>query len=179
MECRQVSTLEHEGELMKLVRDSGRVLNGAPQFVGRPEGERQWQADVGIFCPARFCGGSRADLLLERQSTALLPSCATHLFTFSSFENARPLQSKDYELQPSNYTTERLIPTFRRQHKLLLRFCLARERFCFLHPSRASFVLSLSLSAAILDILYLFFRSTTIVGIFPSFFFFFRAVIFI
>jgi hypothetical protein len=63
------------------------VLNGAPQFVGRPEGELQWQADVGRerraerrdFQPARFCGPSRADLLLERQSAALLPSCATPL----------------------------------------------------------------------------------------------------
>jgi hypothetical protein len=31
---------------VKLVRDTGRVLNGAPQFVGRPEGELQCQADV-------------------------------------------------------------------------------------------------------------------------------------
>jgi hypothetical protein len=31
---------------VKLVRNSGRVLNGAPQFVGRREGELQWQADV-------------------------------------------------------------------------------------------------------------------------------------
>jgi len=39
------------------------VLNGAPQFVGRPEGEPQWQADVcqvwqsrnsGIFCLPGF-----------------------------------------------------------------------------------------------------------------------------
>jgi hypothetical protein len=67
---------------MKLV-DSGRVPNGAPQFVGRPEGELQWQADVGRggrvdrrdVLPARFCGRSRADLLLERQSATLLPSC--------------------------------------------------------------------------------------------------------
>ncbi len=28
---------------MRLVRDSGRVLNGAPQFVGRPKGELQWR----------------------------------------------------------------------------------------------------------------------------------------
>ncbi len=58
---------------MKLVRDSGRVLYGAPQFVGRPEGTLQWQAG---FQPARSCGRSRADLLLARQSAALLPSCA-------------------------------------------------------------------------------------------------------
>ncbi len=28
------------------VRDWGRVLNGAPQFLGRPEEELRWQADV-------------------------------------------------------------------------------------------------------------------------------------
>ncbi len=39
-------TGEHEDETVRLVRDSGRVLNGAPQFVGRPEGKVQWQADV-------------------------------------------------------------------------------------------------------------------------------------
>jgi hypothetical protein len=41
----------------------------------------RWQAGrgapvAGRRLPARFCGRSRADLLLERQSTALLPSCA-------------------------------------------------------------------------------------------------------
>jgi hypothetical protein len=36
---------------MKLV-DSGTVLNGAPQFVGRPEREIQWQADVGRVRPS-------------------------------------------------------------------------------------------------------------------------------
>jgi hypothetical protein len=58
---------------MKLV-DSGRVLNGAPQFVGRQELEIQWQADVGRVRPSRSSGcsacqvlcRSRADLLLER-----------------------------------------------------------------------------------------------------------------
>jgi hypothetical protein len=92
-----VSTGENEGErTVILVRDSGRVLNRAPQFVGRPEPSRvrpsrtgcgrfaHWQADVSRvrpsrtsgFLPARFCGRSRADLLLERQSAALLSSCA-------------------------------------------------------------------------------------------------------
>jgi hypothetical protein len=69
---------------VKLVRDSGGVLNGAPQFAGRPEGEVQWHADVyrvrqsrtSDFQPARCCGWSRGDLLLARQSAALLPSCA-------------------------------------------------------------------------------------------------------
>jgi hypothetical protein len=31
---------------VKLERDSGSVLDGAPQSVGRPERELQWQADV-------------------------------------------------------------------------------------------------------------------------------------
>jgi hypothetical protein len=76
---------EHAGArswTMKLP-NSGAVLNGAPQFVGRPEGELQWQADVGrvrpnrssIFSACQVCGRSRADLLLERQSAALFPSC--------------------------------------------------------------------------------------------------------
>jgi hypothetical protein len=67
---------EHAGArswTMKLV-DSGRVLNGAPQIVGRPELEIQWQADVGRVRPSRSSGcsacqvlcRSRADLLLER-----------------------------------------------------------------------------------------------------------------
>jgi hypothetical protein len=64
---------------VKLVRDSGRVLNGAPQFVGRPEGELQLQAVVGRVWPSRTSGFSAcqvfvADLILERQSAALLPS---------------------------------------------------------------------------------------------------------
>jgi len=70
---------------VRLLRDSGRVLNKAPQFVGRPEGELQWQADICRRCsrvasqdflPARFCGRSWADLLLMRLSAVLLPSCA-------------------------------------------------------------------------------------------------------
>jgi hypothetical protein len=70
-----------------LVRGSGRVLNGAPQFEGRPEPSRTRcgrsagcgrrrpgaaEPNVGIFCLPGFV----ADLLLERQSAALLPSCA-------------------------------------------------------------------------------------------------------
>jgi hypothetical protein len=34
------------------------------------------RAESGDFVPARFCGRPRADLLLARQSAALLPSCA-------------------------------------------------------------------------------------------------------
>ncbi len=54
----------------------------------RSEGELQWQADVcrvcdraeaKIFLPARFWGRSRADLLLEQQCAALLPSCARQM----------------------------------------------------------------------------------------------------
>jgi len=57
---------------VKLVRHSGRMLNGAPQFVGRPERELHWQAGCDPterqdFLPARFCGASHADLLLSRR----------------------------------------------------------------------------------------------------------------
>ncbi len=54
----------------------------------RPEGELQWQADVCRVCdraesedfsPARFWGRPRADLLLEQQCAALLPSCARQM----------------------------------------------------------------------------------------------------
>jgi len=67
---------------VRLVRDSGRVLNEASQFVGRPEGELQWQADVCRVRQSRNSGISacqvlwRADLLLAWQSAALLPECA-------------------------------------------------------------------------------------------------------
>ncbi len=90
----------------------------------------------------RIAGRSASPAAVDRTSSLVRDTS----ITFSSFESARPLQSKGYELQPSNYTTKRLIPTSRRQHKLLLRCCLARERLCFLLPSRASFLLSVSLS---------------------------------
>ncbi len=73
---------------MKLVRDSGRVLNGAPQFVGRPEGELQWQADVGRGRPSKTSGFSASQVswpiagrsasraALCRASSLM---CATHL----------------------------------------------------------------------------------------------------
>ncbi len=49
----------------------GQAGRGAPVAGrGRPRAERR------DFLPARFFGRSRADLLLERQSAALLPSCA-------------------------------------------------------------------------------------------------------
>jgi hypothetical protein len=48
---------------VKLVRDSGRVLNGAPQFVGRPEGELHWQADVCGVRPSRTPGFSACQVL--------------------------------------------------------------------------------------------------------------------
>ncbi len=73
---------EHSGArswTMKLV-DSGRVLNGAPQFVGRPTSAGCGRADRRDFLPARFCRRSPADLLLERQSAALLPSCARPVY---------------------------------------------------------------------------------------------------
>jgi hypothetical protein len=56
---------EHAGArswTMKLV-DSGRVLNGEQQFVGRPEGELQWQADVGRVRPSRSLGCSACQVL--------------------------------------------------------------------------------------------------------------------
>jgi hypothetical protein len=68
--------------MVRLVRDSGRVVNGAPQFVGRKGSHsgRQTSAACGRaesrdFPPARFCGRSRTHLLLARQSATLLPSC--------------------------------------------------------------------------------------------------------
>jgi hypothetical protein len=73
---------------MKLVRDSGRVLNGAPQFVGRPEGELQWQADVYRVRPSRTSGFSACQVLWlmagRSASRAAVCSasffmCATHL----------------------------------------------------------------------------------------------------
>jgi hypothetical protein len=41
---------------VKLVRDSGRVPNGATKSVDRPEGELQWQANVGRVRPSRTSG---------------------------------------------------------------------------------------------------------------------------
>ncbi len=48
---------------MKLERDSGRVLNGEPQLLGRPEGELQWQADVCRVRPSRKSGFSACQVL--------------------------------------------------------------------------------------------------------------------
>ncbi len=84
MEDRQVSTGEHRWArrwTVRLVRDSGRVLNGVPQFVGR-HGGRPTSAACGSaespdFRPARFCGGSRADLLFARQFCAFPLAGAT------------------------------------------------------------------------------------------------------
>jgi hypothetical protein len=68
---------------MKLVRDSGTVPNGTPQFVGRPEGELQWQADVGRVRPRRTSGFSACEVLWpiagrsgSRAAALLIPSCA-------------------------------------------------------------------------------------------------------
>ncbi len=91
---------------MKFVRDSGRVLNGAPQFVGRPEGELQWQGKrlpgvaertVGIFCLSGFVA-DRGQICFSPQSAALLPSCvrpicapkAIPLFTKSLYSRCTP-----------------------------------------------------------------------------------------
>jgi hypothetical protein len=82
---------------VRLVRDSGRVLNGAPQFVGRHSG-RQTSAGCGRaespdFRAARFCGRSRADLRFflggrdprERERTVVLGSYGV---VFSLFARA-------------------------------------------------------------------------------------------
>jgi hypothetical protein len=69
---------------VKLVRDSDRLLTGAPQFVGRPEGEIQWQADVCRVRPSRTSGFSDCQdlwLIAGRSASraavcALLPVCA-------------------------------------------------------------------------------------------------------
>ncbi len=68
---------------MRLVRDSGRVLNGAPQFVGRPEGDPQWHgrrlpgaADqkVGIFSLPGFVE-DRGQICVARRASFFI--CAT------------------------------------------------------------------------------------------------------
>jgi len=69
---------------VRLVRDSGKVLNGVPQLVGRPEGEphgRQTSAAYGRaespdFQPARFCGGSASRGAVCRAASFMW---ATHL----------------------------------------------------------------------------------------------------
>ncbi len=70
---------------MRLVRDSGRVLNGVPQFVGRPEGEphgRQTSSGCGRaespdLLPARSCGRSASRGEVCRDASFM---CATHLW---------------------------------------------------------------------------------------------------
>jgi hypothetical protein len=61
--------------------DSGRVVKGAPQFLGRPEGKLQWQADVCLvpqsrkwgFCACRvlwkIAGGSASSAAVCRASS--------------------------------------------------------------------------------------------------------------
>jgi len=97
MECRQVSKLEHEGErwncvlcaVRKWLWNAGRwalwstKLNDETRRLGQSSKRSaavRGQADRRDFLPARFCGRSRADLLLERQSAALLPSCARPVY---------------------------------------------------------------------------------------------------
>ncbi len=70
---------------MRLVRDSGRVLNGVPHLVGRPEGEphgRQTSAGCDRaenldFLPAKFCGSSTSRGAVCRAASFM---CATHLW---------------------------------------------------------------------------------------------------
>ncbi len=69
---------------MRLVRDSGRVLNGVPQFVGMPEGEPHGRltsagcgrAESADFPPARFCGTASRGAVCRAASFV----CATHLW---------------------------------------------------------------------------------------------------
>jgi len=82
---------------VRLVRDSGRVLNGVPQLVGRPEGEphgRQTSAAYGRaespdFLPARFCGGSASRGAVCRAASVMW---ATHLWL-----GLKVLQCMDHE----------------------------------------------------------------------------------
>jgi hypothetical protein len=69
---------------VRLVRDSGRVVNGAPQFVGTKGSHSGRQTSAGCgraesrdFLPARFCRGSRADLLHAAVCHASSCMCAT------------------------------------------------------------------------------------------------------
>jgi hypothetical protein len=70
---------------VRLVRDSGRVLNGVPHLVGRPEGEphgRQTSAGYGRaespeFLPGSFCGRSASRGAVCRAASFM---CATHLW---------------------------------------------------------------------------------------------------
>jgi hypothetical protein len=92
MEDRQVSTGERP--LRCTVRDSGRVLNGAPQFVGRPEGEPQWQADVCRMRQSRKSGFSGCQVLwkIAGRSASREAVCRTSSFmcaTQESFKTER------------------------------------------------------------------------------------------
>ncbi len=168
---------------MKLVRDSGQSAKRSAAVRGQAgrgatvAGGRRPDAaehDVGIFWPARFCGRSRADLLLERQSTALLPSCDTHLLPFLLLKmpaldrvkimscSLPTILRKGWSQLPDDSTSSSCVAAWRENVSV----------FSF-HRVLRLYSLSLSLSPAILDILYFFFRSTTIVGIFFPLFFFF------
>jgi hypothetical protein len=75
---------------VKLVRDSGRVLNGAPQFVGRPERELQWKAgcDPGerqIFCLPGFVADRTQIYFSHGIFRASSFMCETHLSCHISF----------------------------------------------------------------------------------------------
>jgi hypothetical protein len=83
MECRQVSTKVNGGMRETL---SG-VLIGSSQFVGRPEGELQWQANVCQVRPnrmnRRMSGFFAYQVLWKWQRVAVCHAsslmCATHL----------------------------------------------------------------------------------------------------
>ena len=81
---------------MKLV-DSGTVLNGAPQFVGRPEGELQWQADVGRVRPSRTSGFSACQVLWKICFSRAVCRAASLMYATHLWLVLEVLQSMDHE----------------------------------------------------------------------------------
>ncbi len=94
MEDRQVSTGERA--LRWTVRDSGRVLNGAPQFVGRPEGEPQWQADVCRMRQSRKSRFSACQVLwkIAGRSASREAVCRTSSFMCATQESLKTERRK-------------------------------------------------------------------------------------
>ncbi len=89
MGYRQVSTGERA--LRWTVRDLGRVLNGAPQFVGRPEGEPQWQADVCRMRQSGKSGFSACQVLWRIAGRSASPKalCRTSSFMCATQESLK------------------------------------------------------------------------------------------
>jgi len=138
---------------MKLVRDSGQSAKRSAAVRGqagrgatvaggrRPDAAEE---NVGIFWPARFCGGSRADLLLEQQSTALLPSCETHVLPFLLLKMPALDRVKIMSAALQPYY-EKADPNFPTTAQAPLALLLGARTFLF-SPSIESFVCIPSLS---------------------------------